>query len=59
MARAIVPAVLLTLGLPLTGLGLYAMAGGGPVGRDAWLRPPIVYLPIGLVLLVAAGLAVT
>jgi hypothetical protein len=57
-ARGIVPAVLLTLGLPLTGLGLYALAGGGPVGREAWLRPPIAYLPVGLVLLLAAGLAV-
>jgi hypothetical protein len=58
VARGIVPAVLLTLALPLAGLGLYALAGGGAVGRDAWLRPPVVYLPIGLVLLLAAGLAV-
>jgi len=58
-ARGVVPAVLLTLGLPLAGLGLYAVAGGGRVGgRDAWLRTPLVYLPIGLVLLLAAGLAV-
>ena len=58
LARGVVPAVLLTLGLPLTGLGLYALAGGGPVGREAWLRPPVAYLPVGLVLLMAAGLAV-
>jgi hypothetical protein len=58
LAGGIVPAVLLALGLPLTGLGLYALAGGGPVGRDAWLRPPLAYLPVGLVLLIAAGLAV-
>jgi hypothetical protein len=58
-ARGIVPAVLLTLGLPLTGLGLYSLAGGGrAAGRDAWLRPPLAYLPIGLVLLLAAGLGV-
>ena len=57
-ARAIVPAVLLTLGLPLTGLGLYALAGGGPAGREVWLRPPVAYLPVGLALLLAAGLAV-
>ncbi|MEU4214668.1 hypothetical protein [Actinoplanes sp. NPDC026623] len=56
-ARGVVPAVLLTLGLPLTGLGLFSVAGGGGVGgRDAWLRAPVVYLPIGLVLLLAAGL---
>jgi hypothetical protein len=58
LASGIVPAVLLALGLPLTGLGLYALARGGPVGRDAWLRPPVAYLLIGLVLMVAAGLAV-
>jgi hypothetical protein len=58
LASGVVPAVLLTLGLPLTGLGLYALARGGPVGRDAWLRPPLAYLPVGLVLLIAAALAV-
>jgi hypothetical protein len=58
LARGVVPAVLLTLGLPLTGLGLFALAGGGVVGRDAWLRPPVAYLPVGLVMLLAAGLAV-
>jgi hypothetical protein len=53
----IVPAVLLTLGLPLTGFGLYSLAGGSRTSaRDAWLRPPLAYLPIGLLLLVAAGL---
>ena len=58
-ARGVVPAVLLTLGLPLTGFGLYSLAGGGRAGvRDAWLRPPLAYLPIGLVLLLAAGLGV-
>ena len=58
-ARGVVPAVLLTLGLALTGFGLYSLAGDGrAAGRDAWLRPPLAYLPIGLVLLLAAGLAV-
>ena len=57
--RGIVPAVLLTLGLPLTGLGLYRLTvAGASAGREAWLRPPIAYLPIGLFLLLAAGLAV-
>jgi hypothetical protein len=57
--RGIVPAVLLALGLPLTGFGLYRLAAGGaPAGRDTWLRPPIAYLPVGLLLLLAAGLAV-
>lgn len=58
LARGVVPAVLLTLGVPLTGLGLYSLAGGGPVGRESWLRPPLAYLPVGLVLLIAASLAV-
>lgn len=57
--RGVVPAVLLTLGLPSTGIGLYALAaGGGPGGRDVWLRPPVVYLPVGLFLLLTAALAV-
>jgi hypothetical protein len=57
--RGVVPAVLLTMGLPLTGIGLYALAArGGPSGRDTWLRPPVAYLPVGLFLLLAAGLAV-
>jgi hypothetical protein len=58
VAGGIVPAVLLTLGLPLSGAGLYALAAGGPTGREAWLRTPFVYLPVGLVVLLAAGLAV-
>jgi hypothetical protein len=56
-ARGIVPAVLLTLGLTLTAFGLFA-AGGGAITRDAWLRAPLAYLPVGLIMLVAAGLAV-
>ena len=56
--RGAVPAVLLTLGLPLTGAGLYALAAGGPAGRDVWLRPPVAYLPVGALLLLAAGLSV-
>ncbi len=57
--RGVVPAVLLTLGLPLTGIGLYAVAAhNGPGDRAVWLRPPVVYLPVGLLLLLAAGLAV-
>ncbi|MEV6347232.1 hypothetical protein [Actinoplanes sp. NPDC051851] len=57
-ARGIVPAVLLTLGLALTGFGLFAAAGTTAAPREAWLRPPLVYLPAGLILLLAAGLAV-
>jgi hypothetical protein len=56
--RGVVPAVLLTLGLPLTGIGLYGLAAGGRAGRDIWLRPPVAYLPVGVLLLLAAGLSV-
>ncbi|BCY14495.1 hypothetical protein [Actinoplanes sp. L3-i22] len=60
-AGGIVPAVLLTLGLALTGFGLFAAAGSGAVrtDRSAWLRTPTAYVPIGLILLLAAGLAVS
>ncbi|WP_433369022.1 hypothetical protein ACQPZX_42685 [Actinoplanes sp. CA-142083] len=57
-ARGIVPAVLLTLGFALTGIGLFTIARGGTITRETWLRPPVAYLPAGLVLLLAAGLAV-
>lgn len=58
-SAAVVPAVLLTLGLPLTGVGLFALAGGGrPQNRETWLRPPVVYLPVGLFLVMAAAMAV-
>ena len=57
-ARGIVPAVLLTLGFTLTGIGLFSVARAGTIGRDSWLRPPVAYLPVGLVLLLAAGFAV-
>jgi hypothetical protein len=57
-SRAVVPAVLLTLGFALTGIGLFTIARGGPLNRESWLRPPVAYLPAGLILLVAAGLAV-
>jgi hypothetical protein len=57
-ARNIVPSVLLTLGFTLTGIGLFAVAGNRPLNREAWLRAPVAYLPAGLFLLLAAGLAV-
>jgi hypothetical protein len=57
-AGQIVPSVLLTLGLPLTGIGLFAVAGlGRAPDRAAWSRPPVGYLAVGLILLVAAALA--
>jgi hypothetical protein len=49
-------------GVPMIAIGLYglatgaATAGGPQVGR-AWLRTPLAYLPVGLLLIIAAGLA--
>jgi hypothetical protein len=49
-------------GVPLAAIGLYALATGAasaaPTSGRAWSRVPLAYLPVGLVLLVAAGLAV-
>ena len=49
-------------GVPMVALGLYGLAtgaatAGGPNGGRAWLRTPLAYLPIGLILIIAAGLA--
>ncbi len=50
------------IGIPLVGVGLHALACGAAStgGADQlrpWLRTPLAYLPIGLILLIAAGLA--
>jgi hypothetical protein len=58
----VVAGACLVLALPLLALGLYAVATGavraaGPNSAQAWLRPPVAYLSVALVLFVAAGLA--
>lgn len=61
-AGGMLAALLGLVGIPLAALGLYAVVtgapavGGGP-SSQAWFRAPTAYLPIGLVLLVAAALA--
>ena len=48
-------------GIPLVAMGLYGLmtgvAAAGPSPERAWLRTPLAFLPIGLALLIAAGLA--
>lgn len=61
-ASGVVAAASLMCALPLAAVGLYAVATGavraaGPNSVQAWLRPPVAYLSVALVLFVAAGLA--
>jgi len=59
---AVLGGVFAMTGIPLVAMGLYGLMGGaaaaGASPAPAWLRTPLAYLWIGLVLLVAAGLAV-
>lgn len=61
-ASGVIAAVCLVAALPMLAVGLYAVATGavraaGPNSAQAWLRPPVAYLSVALVLLIAAGLA--
>lgn len=63
-ASALVSGLFLVVGLPLFALGLYALVTGATRvppdaggGLPVWLRPPVAYLPLGLILFVAAALA--
>jgi len=61
-AAGVVSGIFTLIGLPLAAAGLYAVLTGAlrvpdAPGVQAWLRAPAVYLPIGLVLFLAAGLA--
>jgi hypothetical protein len=58
----VIAAACAALALPLLAVGLYAVATGavraaGPNSAQAWLRPPVAYLSVALVLFIAAGLA--
>jgi len=59
-ANATVSATLLVVGLPIFAYGMYALLSGVSTvqaSQRAWLRSPLVYLPVGLILFVAAALA--
>jgi hypothetical protein len=61
-ATNVISSILVLLGLPLAGLGLYGLATGaasvpGLSASQAWLRPPLAHLTVALVLFVAAGLS--
>jgi hypothetical protein len=62
-AGEVLAAIFAMAGTPLTAIGLYAVVTGAPAATGAhpaqsWFRAPTAYLPVGLVLLVAAALAV-
>ena len=59
---AVLGGIFAMTGIPMVAMGLYGLmtgpvAAAGPVSARAWLRTPLAYLPIGLILLIAAGLA--
>jgi hypothetical protein len=60
--NAVLGGIFAMCGTPLVTMGLYglmtgAVTAGGPYPGRAWLRAPLAYLPVGLALLIAAGLA--
>ena len=58
-AGNLVSGLALVLSLPLIGVGLYALlTTGRAADHRTWWRPPLAYLPLGLILLLAAAVAV-
>jgi hypothetical protein len=56
-----IASTLMIIALPMFAIGIYALAGGAAVapgqGVRAWMRTPLAYLPLGLILFLAASLA--
>ena len=62
MIGGVIASSLVLAGLPLLGLGLYGLVTGATHGIEqdgfrVWGKAPLAYLPIGLVLLLAGGIA--
>ncbi len=62
ITNGVLASVFAMAGVPLVAVGLYALAIGaaaasGPNPGRAWLRTPLAYLPVGLILIFAAALA--
>jgi hypothetical protein len=59
-AGGLVAGLLLVIALPLGGIGLHGLTSdiARAWGFTAWLRTPVAYLTVALVLFLAAGLAV-
>ncbi|MFB9184606.1 hypothetical protein ACFFX1_41335 [Dactylosporangium sucinum] len=52
--------IFMIVGLPMFAMGLYGLVGGAAgslPGARAWLRTPLAYLPVALLLFIAAGLS--
>jgi len=60
-ASGIIASTLMIIALPMFAVGMYALAGGAAVapgqGVRAWVRTPLAYLTLSLLLFLAAALA--
>jgi hypothetical protein len=60
-ASGTIASTLMIVAMPMFALGLYALAGGAAIapgqGVRAWLRTPLAYLPLGLLLFLVAAVA--
>ncbi|MEV0561290.1 hypothetical protein [Dactylosporangium sp. NPDC050588] len=59
-ATGTLASIFMILGLPMFALGLYGLIGGAAAaasGARAWLRTPLAYLPIAVLLFIAAALS--